>query len=88
MNALAASAEADVTTREETHAARLQRLEHLVDVLTGALARITTRTMDADSDLGQRVMVRGDIAHGAMSMVRGIAEQAMAEAFDAADKYP
>lgn len=72
---------------DESDAARLERLEHLVDVLVGALGRITARTMNADSDLGKRVMVRGDIAHGALSMVRGIAEQAMAEACEAAEKF-
>lgn len=58
-------------------AVRLQRLEHLLDVMVAALGRITARAADAGNDLGQGVMVRGAIAHGVLQTVRGIAEEAL-----------
>lgn len=65
---------------------RLQRLEYLLDVMVGAMSRISARTMDAGSDIGQRVMVRGDLARGALLTVRGIAEEAIAIACEAAER--
>lgn len=65
---------------------RLQRLEYLLDVMVGAMSRISARTMDAGSDIGQRVMVRGDLARGTLLTVRGIAEEAIAIACEDAER--
>ena len=68
----------EVTPESDT--ARLERLEHLLDVMLGALGRITARTKTADLDLGTGDMVNGDIAPGVLTLVRGIAGEAIAAA--------
>ena len=67
----------------EAEEQRMQNLEHLLDVMQGALARIVARTGDMRSDLGGAEQVDGDIARGGLSVVRGIATEALAEVFKA-----
>lgn len=62
---------------------RMQNLEHLLDVMQGALARIVQRSGDMRTDLGGLEQVDGDIARGGLSVVRGIATEALAEVFKA-----
>lgn len=61
----------------------MQNLEHLLDVMQGALARIVARAGDMRSDMGGAEQVDGDIARGGLSVVRGIATEALAEVFKA-----
>lgn len=61
----------------------MENLEHLLDVMRGALLRVAMRADDARSDLGGEERVDGDIARGGLSVVRGIAKEALAEVFKA-----
>lgn len=69
------------TAPQDTDA--MQNLEHLLDVMQGALARIVARAGDMRSDMGGAEQVDGDIARGGLSVVRGIATEALAEVFKA-----
>lgn len=62
---------------------RMENLEHLLDVMRGALLRVAMRADDARSDLGGDERVDGDLARGGLSVVRGIAKEALAEVFKA-----
>lgn len=62
---------------------RMENLEHLLDVMRGALLRVAMRADDARSDLGGDEKVDGDLARGGLSVVRGIAKEALAEVFKA-----
>lgn len=71
------------STVADTETQRMENLEHLLDVMRGALLRVAMRADDARSDLGGDEKVDGDLARGGLSVVRGIAKEALAEVFKA-----
>lgn len=71
----------DSAPASDAETQRMENLEHLLDVMRGALLRVAMRADDARSDLGGDERVDGDIARGGLSVVRGIAKEALAEVF-------